>query len=375
MDFSGKDCEDQFVYWKMKRMKCSVPLQVMLCFWLACWAGNQLCAVEVWEGVREWRSADGKVVSGELVSGTEEEVVLRVKEQTFTVPLARLSEGDRAVALAWWKAQQLPEPGSLPMALSGQELLPGKVTMFRLPVPEARAARAVKEAKGLDAAQSFDVDLKMEACLAAVYLPADFEPSRNWKVLIVQSTARSSANGTSCTKAVNGYREAADAQGWVVIATDKEDGVAVDPVYHRWEQLASLLDEMERVWPHSQKWPVAGAGFSGGAKYAQLMLCLVLERGRQPLGVFCSGCNQEMTSTRWAELKLGKDAKKFPRFFFSNGLNDKVASPAKGAKSASELNAAGFPQTRLETYEGGHQLFREHIPVALEWIGGKRAGE
>jgi len=331
-------------------------------------------AAEPWEGVREWRSADGKVISAELVSADETAAVLRVGEREFTVPLERLMEGDQAVARAWWKAQQPPEPGSLPMTLSGHALQPGKVTMFRLPVPEARAERAMKEVRKMDPSTSYDVDLKMEACLAAVLVPSDFEPSQNWKVLIVQSTARRSSNATSCTKAVNAYREAAEALGWVVIATDKEDGVAADPLYHRWEQVASLLDEMERVWPHSKNWAVAGAGFSGGAKYAQLMLCLAHERGRSPLGVFCAGCNQDTTSTLWGDLKLPKASKGDVRFFFSNGLADKTASPASGAKSAGELNAAGFGQTRLETYDGGHQLNREHIPVALEWIGGKRAG-
>ncbi len=60
-----------------------------------------------------------------------------------------------------------------------------------------------------------------------------------------------------CGRSSPPNRKPAEAQGWVVIATDKEDGLAVGPIWHRWEQLASLLDEMGRVWPHSKEWPVA----------------------------------------------------------------------------------------------------------------------
>ena len=62
------------------------------------------------------------------------------------------------------------------------------------------------------------------------------------------------------------YGKPATNEGWVVLAGDGENNPTRDTGGWRAGMTLAALDALHRSFPGSNKWPVAMAGFSGGAK-------------------------------------------------------------------------------------------------------------
>jgi len=126
---------------------------------------------------------------------------------------------------------------------------------------------------------------------AVLSFPPGFDPSRRWPIMIVTSTT--DYHRTSPMDA-EWYHPPADAEGWVILASDATIKPNHDSTPWRLAMLGAALDAMRRDWPQSRNWPVAFVGMSGGAKRSCL-LGAMLAKGRvvNICGFFLSGINDD----------------------------------------------------------------------------------
>jgi predicted esterase len=156
--------------------------------------------------------------------------------------------------------------------------------------------------------------------------------------------------------------------GWAVLAAD---GPKVsqndDTVQFGWAMLSSVTDQFTRTWPQSKQWPVACAGFSGGAKRSAAVAAALTREGWRVMGVFMGGCNEDFATVGLQLFQPGDRFKQTP-FFLSNGTSDPIANPTHAATVAESMRRSGFRVLRLESYEGGHRQNNDHLTQALQWF-------
>src|SRR5260370_34496539 len=95
-----------------------------------------------------------------------------------------------------------------------------------------------------------------------------FDPARLWPILIVTSTTDF---GCTSIRDAPWYRDAAMKEGWIVRATDATISPRADSLQWRLSILTAALQMIRNDWPQSAQWPVAFAGFSGGAKRSGIL--------------------------------------------------------------------------------------------------------
>ena len=201
------------------------------------------------------------------------------------------------------------------------------------------------------------------ALKAAVALPAGFDPRKTWPILLVTASS-----GGSAVQSLAAYTNVALAQGWVVAAVDgpkvyyKQDHSAF-----AWAMISSLLEQLRRSWPQSKQWPIAIAGFSGGAKRAAMTAANMTRQRDQVIGVFMGGDNEDRATTG---LEVSWPGEKFldVPMFISSGTRDPIAGPAFAMRVRDSMLQSGFRNVRLETYDGDHRLNTNHLRIALEWF-------
>jgi predicted esterase len=157
-------------------------------------------------------------------------------------------------------------------------------------------------------------------------------------------------------------------QGWAVLAADgPKVGMNDDSIQFGWAMLSSVLDQFTRTWPQAKQWPVACAGFSGGAKRSAAVAAAMVHDGWRVIGVFMGGCNEDRATLGLELFQPGPRFKQVP-FFLSNGNSDPIANRQQGAAVAESMRRSGFQMLRLEAYDGGHRQHNEHLTQALEWF-------
>ncbi len=158
-------------------------------------------------------------------------------------------------------------------------------------------------------------------------------------------------------------------EGWAVLAADgPKVGVNDDTVQFGWAVLSSALDQFTRTWPQAKQWPVACAGFSGGAKRSAAVAAAMTRDGWRVVGVFLGGCNEDRATLGLQLFQPGPQFKQVP-FFLSNGASDPIANPQHASTVAESMRANGFVNLRLESYPGGHRQHNDHLTEALQWFG------
>ena len=200
---------------------------------------------------------------------------------------------------------------------------------------------------------------------ALLMFPKGFDPARSWPILIVTST--SDLNRTSPMDAP-WYRDAAMAEGWVVLATDATIRPRTDSVTWRLAMLTAGLQMIRDNWPQSARWPVAFAGFSGGAKSSGFLgTMLAKNRGFRICGFFLAGMNADRLSAAYHDYQPPADFLGIP-VWLSSGTGDQIARPGAVEGVIYSLKRTGFQQVRLEHFSGGHELQLREIQRALHWF-------
>jgi hypothetical protein len=200
---------------------------------------------------------------------------------------------------------------------------------------------------------------------ALLYFPKNFDPARSSPILIVTSTA--DLDRTSIMDAPS-YRDAAMKEGWVVLATDATIRPRADSATWRFASTAAAIQMIRHEWPQSASWPIALAGFSGGAKITGSLGPMLAKSGNVKIcGLFLAGINSDRLSEAYKEFQPAPDFLNIP-VWISGGADDRVAPPAKEQLVYYSAKRTGFKQVRLEQFFGGHTLNSGAVQAALRWF-------
>jgi len=200
---------------------------------------------------------------------------------------------------------------------------------------------------------------------ALLFFPNGFDPARSWPILIVTSTT--DLDRTSIMDAP-WYRDAAIKEGWVVLATDTAIRPRADSLQWRLSILTAGLRMIRTDWPQSAQWPVAFAGFSGGAKRSGILAAMLASnRGFKICGMFLAGINSDRMTAAYKDYQPPTDFLNTP-IWISSGTTDQIAPPGTQEGVYYSLKRAGFKQVRLEKFFGGHALKSAEIQRALHWF-------
>jgi pimeloyl-ACP methyl ester carboxylesterase len=237
---------------------------------------------------------------------------------------------------------------------AGQPIHPGETVRANVPL-SAQERQYASERGNVPPAQA----------VAVIAVPPGFDPHKTWPVLVIFAT--DDFKHLNRDDLVQIYRRDALAQGYVVLAGDGPKFPAHGTSAWRAGMTLAALEAMYRSFPGSSKWPVACAGYSGGAKQTGDLAPLLALAGCRMMGIYLTGINVDRLSPAYLALKPGRAFLHTP-VFISVGREDKVAPPYTQAAVAASLRKTGFERVRLETFLGPHVVKRTHLQEALQWF-------
>ena len=326
---------------------------------------------------RYWTSQSGTRVAAKFVRLDGNQVVLENRQgQPFRIRRDFLSDADRALLDAEFGpetpvAEPSPAFPDTPVApsasgaaadsfeVAGHPVRPGEKTVFLAPLDE----EGIKDLRKNGALTRASVGL---------WLPPDFDPSRPWKILLVSQTSDGRA---SSVEHMDCYLDAArEVGGWIVMAADGETKAPEDSHDYRWATMHAGLLALEAQWPAARSWPVAAAGFSGGAKRSGYMAARLLAEEYPLIGMWMGGCNDDMASKGLALYRPSRQRFIKVPIFLSTGDTDPLANPEKTERVRRSMDQSGFKTIRVETYSGAHSVHSPHIADGLRWFDSMSAG-
>jgi hypothetical protein len=200
--------------------------------------------------------------------------------------------------------------------------------------------------------------------VAALAVPPGFDPRKTWPVLIVFSTSDFQRQNRGD---IPFYIDEALSAGWLILSGDGPERPRDDSTGWRAAMTLAALDALHRSFPGSNKWPVACAGISGGAKRACLIAPLLAIQGNRVAGIYLAGVNEDLLGEGYRKFHPGLDFFS-TKVFISSGQSDKIATPAQTERVRQSIQAFGFRQVRLETFPEGHTIKRPLTIAALRWF-------
>ncbi|MEP6698906.1 MAG: hypothetical protein ABJB09_04175 [Verrucomicrobiota bacterium] len=255
------------------------------------------------------------------------------------------------------------------MVLVWGALLPARVDAATIAGQQTQTGRLVEihfpVSKYFQDMASWAGNPRPETGWAAMSFPPGFDPARRWPILVVNST--SDFNRTSPMDA-EAYRPPADAEGWVILAADASIKPRHDYTPWRLALVGAALEAVRKEWPQSAQWPVAFAGFSGGAKRSCLVGAM-LAKGRavNTCGFYLSGMNHDVMSEAYKQYQPGGNFLNTP-IWMSGGDRDPIATPNLVGLVQMSMRRTGFTRVRLERFAGSHQIKRSEVRLALQWF-------
>jgi hypothetical protein len=235
----------------------------------------------------------------------------------------------------------------------GISVLPGKTISATVPLsPEEKTYAAIGGNR---------VPVSAVATLA---VPPGFDPRKTWPVQIVFSTSDFQRENRGD---IPFYVTEALGEGWLVLTGDGPKRPQDDSTGWRAAMTLAALDALHRSFPGSNKWPVACAGISGGAKRACLIAPLLAIKGNRVAGLYLAGVNEDLLGEGYRKIHPGRDFLD-TKVFIISGQSDKIATPAQTERVMRSIRANGFRQVRLETFPEGHNVKRPLTRAALRWF-------
>jgi predicted esterase len=238
-----------------------------------------------------------------------------------------------------------------------ERLAPGATTEFDYELP-----RPLREIAGGGALSP------VTRARVSVAVPAHFTPDAVRPLLIVNATT--DVKYRSSRRLAGFYTPPALAAGWIVLAVDPVEDIPQDEdtILLRLALARGALAALERWCPGVQRWPIALAGFSGGAKISGYLAALFALEGRIPLGVFQAGINENTLASSARQFRVRTPEFKAMPVFLLAGEKDEIAPESDHRRIANELKRAGFTQVRVETFAGPHAVDPRPLQRALEWF-------
>ena len=202
--------------------------------------------------------------------------------------------------------------------------------------------------------------------VAVLAVPPGFDLAKSWPVLVVFSTSDNKTQNREDLE--NIYRKLALPEGWVLIAGDgPQPAPRQDSSGWRIGMTLAALDAMHRSFPGSTKWPIACAGFSGGAKRTGLLSPLLAVAGYRIVGLFLTGLNDDTLSQGYQKYNPGAAFLR-TKVFFSSGTRDRTSPLMQQNSVRASMQRTGFNNIRHETFAGPHAVKRTHVTAALRWF-------
>jgi hypothetical protein len=227
---------------------------------------------------------------------------------------------------------------------------PGEILSLEVPLSEKRRGEAVK-----------DGNAKMTHARIAIAVPQGFDPQKSWPILVICNT-----EAYSNIDSMQQFKDAAVAEGWVILAADAVEAEKNKEGAFRWPSTAAAFDYITAAWPAIKDWPVACGGMSGGGKNSAFLAADLAREHHRIIGMLMMGCNQDMATVAY---RKGAPATFLSAaIFLSSGKNDKIATPAQHEYVKNSLRGTGFQKVRLESFDGGHDIYQPHIGEALRWF-------
>jgi hypothetical protein len=239
------------------------------------------------------------------------------------------------------------------LLFQGVTLQPGKTTSVSVPLNS--------EQKTFAAIGGNQVPPNAVAVLA---VPPGFDPGKTWPVLVVFSTSDFQRQNRGD---IPFYIKEALSEGWLILAADGPERPRDDSTGWRAAMTLAALDALHRSFPGSNKWPVACAGISGGAKRACLIAPLLAVKGYRVAGLYLAGVNEDLLGEGYRKFRPGPGFFS-TKIFITSGQRDRIATPEQTLRVRNSMLASGFRQARLETFPEGHNVKRPLTRAALRWF-------
>ena len=203
----------------------------------------------------------------------------------------------------------------------------------------------------------------------AAALPPGFDPARPWPIMVISATS-SPRHYASNVRLLGFYAPAAAAAGWVLVAADPDPDIdeEADSNAMRVALIEAAFAALESKWPLARKSPLAFGGFSGGAKRSGWLAGIYRLSGRQAMGVFQAGINEETVALAAKHFKALDDGYRQVPVFLLAGTKDEIATESDHRRIERELKRAGFKHVQLETFPGPHAVDPRPLRRALAWF-------
>ena len=294
---------------------------------------------------RTWTNKEGKTLSAELITLSDKEVTLKLKNnrKETTIAIDTLSAADQNFLKAWKqdkqkKAQDLKKQA---LTIAGTMIQPGKVTNFKIPVVTSKG--------------------KNTSYPAGLLVPNDFDPlNKDYNIVFVFV-----AGSGNPIVALKGNSSLLQVNNTIIAA-----------VHHMGLQTTLPFIDFYRIlsekWPRmtENKWRQMHFGFSGGAKNGCWATGVFINEGANVVGSFMGGCNEDLSERARGYIKKSSDRKKVDKiaFFLSSGAKDKIANPQQHQQVMKSLKNNGAKHVRLESHPGAHFNNKPHQVPALKWM-------
>ena len=201
--------------------------------------------------------------------------------------------------------------------------------------------------------------------VAVLATPANFDPTKNWPVLVICST--SDFKRQNRDDLVEFYRRVGLAEGWVLLAGDGPQHARNDNVAWREAMTMAAVDALHRSFPASKNWPIACAGFSGGGKGVGYVAPFLARNGCHIMGIYITGANEDHLSDGYAALQPGAGFLNTP-IYVSAGHDDRIATLEQQYAVVGRMKRTGFKRIRIGTFRGGHEVNGAQTSIALHWF-------
>jgi hypothetical protein len=201
--------------------------------------------------------------------------------------------------------------------------------------------------------------------VAVLATPPNFDPRKSWPVLVICST--SDFKRQNRDDLVQFYRRVGLAEGWVLLAGDGPQHARNDTAAWRLAMTLAAIDALHHSFAGSEKWPMACAGFSGGAKGAGSIAPVLARNGCRITGVYLTGVNQDYLSSGYARAQPGAAFLRTP-IYVSAGHDDRIATLEQQYDVAGSIKRTGFQRVRIGTFRGSHEVNDAQTSIALRWF-------
>lgn len=201
--------------------------------------------------------------------------------------------------------------------------------------------------------------------IAAIAVPDSFTPGMTYPILVTCVTGDRYLNNLD---EIDKYWPVAVKKGWIVVTGWANPRPVRDTRAYRRAVTVAALRKLAEAIPQSRTWPLAVAGFSGGAKNAALTAAYLQKEGYRITGLFMGGCNEDLATYAMNRISPDKEAYRSIPVFLSVGKKDTISTVEQVEAVQKSMEESGFAFVKLEPYQGRHRLHQPHLPVALDWF-------